>query len=52
MIAIIKELLSLNEWHGISEEIEIAKGKNKLQTSFKAAWHQYLRKKKWHKRFY
>lgn len=49
MIGIIKDLLALDEWYGQSKEIEIAKGKNKLQTSFIGAWYQNKRKRKWHK---
>lgn len=47
MIGIILDLLGVDEFYGVSEEIEIAKGKNKLQTGWKGAWEQRKRKEKW-----
>lgn len=35
MIKDILELLTLDDYNGVSEEIEIAKGKYKLQTTLK-----------------
>jgi hypothetical protein len=43
MIKNILELLSLDEHYGQSEIIEIAKGKYKLQTSWKSAFKQLKR---------
>ena len=47
MITILLDMLASNEFYGVSENIEIAKGKNKLPTSFKYAWRQRKRKIKW-----
>ena len=38
MIKSIIELLALSEHYGISEDIDIAKGKYEYTTSFKKAW--------------
>ena len=47
MIGIILDILSIDEFYGISEEIEIAKGKNKLPTTFKEGMEKQKRKRKW-----
>ncbi len=47
MIGIVLDLLSLDEFYGISEDIEIAKGKHKLPTSIKEGYRQQKRKRKW-----
>jgi len=49
MIGIILDMLAMDEHKGLSNEIDIAKGKNKLSTSFKEAWKQYKREKAWPK---
>lgn len=49
MIKIILDILSIDPFYGISEEIEIAKGKNKLCTNFKEGWEQRKRAKRWRK---
>ena len=46
----MKELLYLlrsNDFYGVSEEIEIAKGKYEYQTTIKGAWNQFKRLRKW-----
>ena len=47
MIENILELLALKDYHGVSKEIDIAKGINKLPTSFKEGWKQHKRIKAW-----
>lgn len=47
MIENILELLSLDPYLNVSENIEIAKGKHKLETSFKESWKQFKRRKAW-----
>ena len=47
MIGIVLDLLSLDEFYGVSEDIEIAKGKNKLPLSVKEGIRQHKRKRKW-----
>ena len=42
----IFKLLRSSEWYGISETIEIAKGKNKLPTTLKQGLEQLKRKNK------
>ena len=43
MIKNVNELLSFNEYYGISENIEIAKGKYEYITSWKRAWEKIKR---------
>ena len=45
---IVLKLLNIDEWYGISEEVEIAKGKYKLPLTFKEGFKQLKRKRKWH----
>lgn len=45
MINQIIEMLLLSKFHGVSENIEIAKGKYKFTTSIKEQYKQALRKK-------
>jgi hypothetical protein len=45
MIELINELLSFNDYYGISKNIDIAKGGNELNTSIKKAWKQNKRKR-------
>jgi hypothetical protein len=40
-------MLAIDDYYGLSEEIEIAKGKNKLCTNWREAWRQNKRRKKW-----
>tara|TARA_R110001606_G_scaffold395449_1_gene567761 strand:- start:9342 stop:9500 length:159 start_codon:yes stop_codon:yes gene_type:complete len=47
MIENILELLSLEEWMGQSENIEIAKGKYKIPLTIKAKRKQLKRQKEW-----
>lgn len=47
MIESILKLLELDDYHAVSERIDIAKGKNKLTTSFKETWAKYKRRKAW-----
>jgi hypothetical protein len=43
MIEHIITLLSINDYYGISNNIDVAKGKFELTTSFKKAWKQRKR---------
>ena len=47
MLKNIIQLLQLHEHYGISENIEIAKGKNELPKKFKQAKNQLKRNIKW-----
>lgn len=47
MFDLIIRCLDLGELRGVSKEIDIAKGVNKLQTTFIGSWKQYKRKKAW-----
>ena len=47
MIDNIIRLLSMGSYEGVSEEIEVAEGKYKLETNFYSKWKQYKRKKAW-----
>lgn len=47
MLKNIIQLLQLQDHYGVSENIEIAKGKNELPKSFKQAKKQFKRKLKW-----
>ena len=42
---IILELLQLDNWYGISHEVDIAKGINKLPETFKEGFEQQKRKR-------
>ena len=44
---IVLKLLNINEFYGIDETIEIAKGKNKLPETFKEGFNQIKRHTKW-----
>jgi len=46
MFDLIIQCLSIDEMYGVSENIDIAKGKYKLQTTFKGSWEQYKRNKR------
>jgi len=47
MLKNIIQLLQLHEHYGVSENIEIAKGKNEMATTFKTGFNQIKRKIKW-----
>ncbi len=47
MFELIIKVIDIGELRGVSKEIDIAKGVNKLQTTFKGSWKQYKRKKAW-----
>lgn len=50
MLKNIIQLLQLHEHYGISENIEIAKGKNEMLTTFKQGFRQLKRNIKWQSR--
>jgi hypothetical protein len=50
MLAIILDMLEVSEYYGLTDEIEIAKGKNKLCTNWKQAWEQRKRRKAWQRK--
>ena len=50
MLKNILQLLQLHDHYGISENIEIAKGKNELAQSWKTVFKQLKRKAKWLKK--
>ena len=43
MITGIIDMLALNEYYGVSERVEIAKGKYEYITSWKRAWEKIKR---------
>jgi hypothetical protein len=47
MFDLIIKTLEIGDLIGVSKEIDIAKGVNKLQTTWKGSWKQYKRKKAW-----
>lgn len=47
MIPLLIDLLGIDDFHGLSEEIDIAKGKYKLNTSFKEEMKRKKRIKAW-----
>ncbi len=47
MISNILELLELHDYKGVSKNIDMAKGINKLPLTFKQGWKQYKRQKAW-----
>lgn len=50
MIEQIVKLLALDDWVGCTENIDIAKGKNRLPLTFREAWQQNKREKQWLKK--
>ena len=50
MIDAIIYLLNVDDYYGVSEHIDTAKGKYKLPTSFKEGMQQMKRKRKWQQR--
>ncbi len=47
MINYIIDILQLNDWHGKSDAIEIAKGKNELPLTWSDIKKRFKRKLKW-----
>jgi hypothetical protein len=47
MIGIILDMLALDDFHNVSEEIEIAKGKHKIPKGFKEIFNKAKRKARW-----
>ena len=47
MIELIVSILDLDEFKGFSDNIEIAKGKNKLPLTFREGWKQFKRSIAW-----
>lgn len=47
MIGLIVDMLSIDDFKGKSENIEIAKGKYKMPQTFREGWRQYKRGKVW-----
>ena len=47
MIDLILACLDIGELKGVSKEVDIAKGVNKLPMTFKQGWAQRKRKKAW-----
>ena len=50
MIGIVLDMLAMDDFCNISEEIEIAKGKYKAPLTIKEGYNQAIRKAKWHKK--
>ncbi len=50
MIAVALELLALDEWKGVSENIDIAKGKYELKDTWKKGFKQFKRDIEWLKK--
>ena len=50
MLAIILDMLALDDFEGLTEEIEIAKGRNELNTTVNGANKQYKRMKAWQRK--
>lgn len=48
MIGLLLDILALDDFYGVSKEIDIAKGKNELALTVKKRWKQYKRKQ-WRK---
>ena len=50
MVELIIQMLDLQEWKGISKNIDFAKGSHKLPTNIKEGWKQYKREKAWQRK--
>ena len=50
MIGIIVELLNMDDYYGVSESIDIAKGKYKVPMTFKDARDKINRQKAWRRK--
>lgn len=46
----ILRILELDEFYGVSKNVDIAKGKYEFNTSFSKSWKQHKRDKAWRKR--
>ena len=44
MIKNILDMLSIYDYYGISDNVEIAKGKHELTTTLKGSWRKQIRK--------
>jgi hypothetical protein len=49
MIELIIELLKSNDFYGVSEIVDVAKGKHELTDDIKKVYKQEIRKSKWQK---
>lgn len=49
MIQLILDMLAMDDFYGVSEEIDIAKGRYKLNTSIKKEYKRRKRIKAWQK---
>ena len=47
MLELILKMLELDDFRGVSKNIDIAKGSNKLPMTFREAWEQRKRRKQW-----
>ena len=47
MVGYIVDLLNIDDYYGISKEIDIAKGINKMPQTFKEGWERRKRIKAW-----
>jgi len=47
MLRVVLDLLSVRDYTGLSKELDIACGKNEIKTSFKEAWKDIKREKRW-----
>lgn len=50
MVDLILKMLDINDMIGVSKNIDIAKGSNKLPMTIKEGWKQRKRKKAWQKK--
>jgi hypothetical protein len=50
MIELILELLKTENFYGVSEIVDIAKGKHELTSNVKKVFKQEIRKSKWQKK--
>ena len=50
MIKTALELLGLNDWFGVSKNIEVAKGKFEMKTTFKQGFKQIKRDIEWQRK--
>jgi len=47
MIDLILKMLDIDDMYGVSKNIDIAKGSNKLPMTINEGWKQYKRAKQW-----
>jgi hypothetical protein len=50
MIELILELLKARDYYGVSEIVDVAKGKHELTNNVKKVFKQEIRKSKWQKK--